>query len=75
VAASGVSIEAMAAYSAALGEAVALSRIRSNVALTSFDVSLSPLWNFTPWRSLNVQVSESADTVQLSARAGTSLPD
>ena len=68
VASSGVSIDAIAAYSAAFGEADALSWIRSKVALTSFEVSTSPLWNITPLRSVKVQVRLSADTVQLSAR-------
>ena len=37
------------------------------IALTSSGV---PSWNLTPWRSLNVQVSLSSSTFQVSARPG-----
>ena len=43
---------------------------RSNVNLTSSLVSSWPSWNFTPWRSLNVQVSLSSESVQDSASSG-----
>jgi len=32
---------------------------------------LTPLWNLTPWRSLKVKTLLSGETVQLSARPGS----
>ena len=54
-----------------------VSRWRSKVKITSsalksrVGVKKSVVWNFTPGRSLNVTVLPSSDTVQLSARPGT----
>src|SRR6185503_829911 len=42
-------------------------------AFTSFDVITLPSWNFTPWRTLNVYVRWSWETVHDSARSPTNL--
>src|SRR5947207_5298074 len=47
------------------------SKSRSNVNFTSADVSSWPSWNFTPWRSLNVQTRPSRLTSHDSASSGT----
>src|SRR5262245_1308348 len=45
---------------------------RSKLNFTSSAVSSpKPLWNWTPFRSLNVQMVPSGDSVQLSARSGS----
>ncbi len=49
------------------------SMICSYVKTTSSAVKGSPSLHFTPWRSLKVYVLPSGETVQLSARAGSSL--
>ena len=47
--------------------------VRSNEYLTSAAVTSRPLWNFTPRRSLNVYVLPSEETVNDSAKWGTSV--
>ena len=47
------------------------SACRLNVAATSSVVIGLPLWNFTPWRILNVHCEPSSFGFQLSARRGT----
>ena len=46
------------------------SSSRSNVNFTSAEVNSWPSWNFTPWRSLNVQVSPSGLVCHDSASSG-----
>src|SRR6266849_8136157 len=48
-----------------------LSKSRSNVNLTSAEVSSWPSWKVTPWRSLKVHVSPSGLICQDSASSGT----
>ena len=50
-------------------------RARSSVAFTSADVSGMPLEKCNPLRSVNVQVSPSADVFQEVASPGESFPD
>ena len=64
----------MAASAERRGEAVAGSRMRSNVALTAAALNGVPSWKRTPWRSLKVQVSLSSDVLHEVASAGCMLP-
>jgi hypothetical protein len=41
--------------------------------LTSFESSVFPLWNLTPFRSLNVHVRASGVACQLTARSGRTV--
>src|SRR2546422_471263 len=50
------------------------SRIRSRVNLTAGASKGVPSWNFTPSRSLNVQVFPSGDVSQAVARSGRAAP-
>ena len=53
---SGVSIRSMVFRIVLVATLAFGSYDRSKVNLTSAEVSRSPLWNLTPWRSLNCQV-------------------
>ena len=49
-------------------------RARSSENTTSSASKALPLWNLTPWRSLNSQTVGSDVTVQESASVGSTLP-
>src|SRR3954454_8056416 len=72
VSGSGVVTSSMGRMTKLNGD-LAFAFARSMVPLTASEVKASPLLNFTPERSLNVQVLPSGDVLQLSARRGTIL--
>src|SRR5579884_289676 len=55
-------------------EPVVLSARRLKVATTSSALKSEPSWNFTPWRSLKVQVFTSWEGVQEVASSGRGVP-